>query len=155
MMANEAVKKEPIFTEGYVIMPYKYSVGTLASKFFIQIRDSKKINGVKCPKCNMVIVPPRSVCIKCFSKIEDLVELSGKGTLVTYTVVHYDSAVQAMKPPYAVGVIKLDGADTAITHFIGEVDFKELKAGMKLEAVFNETRNANILDIKYFKPVKK
>jgi len=69
-------------------------------------------------------------------------------------VAHYDSAVQAVKPPYAIGVIKLDGADTAITHFIGEVDFKELKAGMKLEAVFNETRNANILDIKYFKPVK-
>lgn len=154
-MSNETVKKEPILTEGFIIMPYKYSVGSLASKFFIQLRDSKKIHGVKCPKCNIVIVPPRSVCIKCFSKIEDLVELSGKGTLVTYTVVHYDSPVQAMKPPYAIGVIKLDGADTAITHFIGEVDFKDLKSGMKLEPVFNETRNANILDIKYFRPLKK
>jgi uncharacterized OB-fold protein len=155
MMSNEAVKKEPMFTEGYVVMPYKYSVGALASKFFIQLRDSRKISGSKCTKCNLVFVPPRSVCKKCFGKIEDLVELSGKGTLVTYTVAHYDSAVQAVKPPYAIGVIKLDGADSAITHFIGEVDFKELKAGMKLEPVFNETRNANILDIKYFKPVKK
>jgi hypothetical protein len=155
MMSNEAVKKEPMFTEGYVVMPYKYSVGVLASNFFIRLRDSRQICGVKCPKCNLVFVPPRSVCKKCFGKIEDLVELSGKGTLVTYTVARYDSAVQAVKPPYAIGVIKLDGADTAITHFIGEVDFKELKAGIKLEPVFNEKRNANILDIKYFKPVNK
>lgn len=154
-MANEAVKKEPMFTKGYVAMPYKYSVGALASKFFVEIRDHKKINGVKCAKCNMVFVPPRSVCSKCFGKIEDLVELSGKGTLVTYTVARYDSAVQVLKPPYAIGVIKLDGADTAITHFIADADFKDLKAGMKLEAVFNEKRNANILDIKYFRPVQK
>ena len=151
----EAVKKDPVIFEGYVIMPYKYSVGSLASKFFIKMRDSKVLSGAKCPKCQMVNFPPRSVCPKCFSKIEELVDLSGKGKLETFTIVHYESAVQALKPPYAIGVIKLDGADTAITHFIGEVDFKELKAGMKLEAVFNEKRNANILDIKYFKPVKK
>ena len=58
----EAVKKEPVLFEGYVIMPYKYSVGSLASKFFIKIRDSKVLSGAKCPKCHMVNFPPRSVC---------------------------------------------------------------------------------------------
>ncbi|MCX6006736.1 MAG: Zn-ribbon domain-containing OB-fold protein, partial [Chloroflexi bacterium] len=137
------------------IMPYKYSVGSLASKFFIDLRDKKKITAAKCPKCGFVNFPPRSVCPKCFSKIEDLVELPGTGTLVTFTQVHYDSAVQAVKPPYAIGVIKMDGADTSMVHFLGDVDFKSLKAGMKLEPVFAEKRNANILDIKYFKPAGK
>jgi hypothetical protein len=36
-MAND-VKKEPMFTEGFVIMPYKYSVGALASKFFVDLK---------------------------------------------------------------------------------------------------------------------
>ncbi len=153
-MANE-IKKEPMFTEGFVIMPYKYSVGSLASKFFIDLRDKKRINAAKCPKCGFVNFPPRSVCPKCFSKVEDLVELPGTGTLVTFTQVHYDSAVQAVKPPYAIGVIKMDGADTSFVHFLGDVDFKNLKAGMKLEPVFTEKRNANILDIKYFKPAGK
>ena len=153
-MANE-IKKEPMFTEGFVIMPYKYSVGSLASKFFIDLRDKKKISAAKCPKCGFVNFPPRSVCPKCFGKVEDLVELPGTGTLVTFTQVHYDSAVQAVKPPYAIGVIKLDGADTSMVHFLGDVDFKNLKAGMKLEPVFTEKRNANILDIKYFKPAGK
>jgi len=153
-MANE-IKKEPMFTQGFVIMPYKYSVGSLASKFFIDLRDKKKITAAKCPKCGFVNFPPRSVCPKCFSKIEDLVELPATGTLVTFTQVHYDSAVQAVKPPYAMGVIKMDGADTSMVHFLGDVDFKNLKAGMKLEPVFTEKRNANILDIKYFKPAGK
>jgi uncharacterized OB-fold protein len=53
------------------------------------------------------------------------------------------------------GVIKMDGADTSMVHFLGDVDFKNLKAGMKLEPVFADKRNANILDIKYFKPAGK
>jgi len=149
-----AVKKEPVIFEGFVIMPYKYSVGSMASKFFIKIRDSKVISGAKCPKCGFVNVPPRSVCPKCFSKVEELVELSGKGTLETFTIVHYESSVQALKPPYAIGVIKMDGADTGMTHFIGDVDTKSIKAGMKLEPVFKDKREANILDIEYFRPAK-
>jgi len=38
------------------------------------------------------------------------------------------------------GVIKMDGADTSMVHFLGDVDFKNLKAGMKLEPVFTEKR---------------
>jgi hypothetical protein len=144
-----------MFTEGYVMMPYKYSVGSLASKFFIDLRDKKKLGAAKCHKCGFVNMPPRSVCPKCFSKIEELVDISGAGTLVSFTRVNYDSAVQAVKPPYAIGIIKMDGADTSMVHFLGDVDFKSLKAGMKLEPVFNEKRNANILDIKYFKPAGK
>jgi len=150
----EAVKKEPVIFEGYVIMPYKYSVGSMASKFFIKIRDSKVISGAKCPKCGFVNVPPRSVCPKCFAKVEDLIDLSGKGTLETFTVVHYESAVQAIKPPYAIGVIKLDGADTGMTHFIGDTDVKSIKSGMKLEPVFKDKREGTIFDIEYFRPAK-
>ncbi|MCX6007982.1 MAG: Zn-ribbon domain-containing OB-fold protein [Chloroflexi bacterium] len=153
-MISDQNTKKPVITNGYIIAPYKYSMGVLASQFFVKLRDSRKICAAKCPGCGSVTVPPRSTCPKCFSKITELVELSGKGTLVTYTVVHYDSSVQAVKPPYAVGVIKMEGADKAITHLIGEVDFKKLKKGMKLEPVFRDKRVGTMLDIAYFKPVK-
>lgn len=146
--------RSAVITSGHIMAPYKYSMGVLASQFFVKLRDSKIICAAKCPGCNSVTVPPRSTCPKCFSKIAELVELSGKGTLVTYTVVYYDSSVQAAKPPYAVGVIKLEGADKAITHLIGEVDFKKLKRGMKLEPVFRDKRTGTMLDIGYFRPVK-
>jgi len=151
---SEQNLKNAVITNGYIMAPYKYSMGTLASQFFVKLRDSKKISAAKCPACGSVTVPPRSTCPKCFSKITGLEELSGKGTLLTYTVVHYDSSVQALKPPYAIGVIKMDGADKGITHFIGEVDFKKLKKGMKLEPVFRDKRQGSMLDIEYFRPVK-
>ncbi len=134
-------------TIGWISMPYTYSVGRLGSKFFIELRDNKRIMGVRCPKCNLVIVPPRSLCARCHSKLEELVEVKTKGTLLTYT------SVYVLPPPFAYGIIQLDGASTGFTHFLGEVDLDEIKAGMKVEAVFKEEREGNILDIKYFKPI--
>jgi uncharacterized protein len=151
---TEQNSKKPVITNGYIMAPYKYSVGILASRFFVKLRDSKKISAAKCPACGSITVPPRSTCPKCFSKITELEDLSGKGTLVTYTVVHYNSSVQAVKPPYAVGVIKLEGAEKGMTHLIGEVDFKKLKKGMKLEPVFKDKRTGTMTDIAYFRPVK-
>jgi uncharacterized OB-fold protein len=59
-----------------------------------------------------------------------------------------------MKPPFAYGIILLDGASTGMVHFLGEVDSEEIKPGMRVEAVFKEERIGDILDIRYFRPVK-
>jgi len=57
-----------------------------------------------------------------------------------------------MDAPYPVGIIKLDGADTGMCHLLGEVVPEDIKIGMRVEAVFQEQRKGNILDIAYFKP---
>ncbi len=80
-------------------------------------------------------------------------ELSDKGTLLSYTVVNYSEPYQPTTPPIIYGIIKLDGADTGFTHLLGEVDAEKLRIGMRVQAVFKEKREANIRDIKYFKPV--
>jgi hypothetical protein len=152
-MGQKITGKEPIITPGWIIMPYKYSVGALASKFFVELRDNKRIMGVRCSECNRVIVPPRSVCNKCFSKLHECVELDSKGTLLTYTIVHYTPSCEWLKPPFAYGVIQLDGADTGFTHVLGEVDLENIKIGMRVEAVFKDKRQGNILDIQYFRPL--
>ncbi|MCJ7522902.1 MAG: OB-fold domain-containing protein [Dehalococcoidia bacterium] len=54
--------------------------------------------------------------------------------------------------PYAYGVIQMDGADTGLVYFLGEVDFDKIEIGMHLEPVFKEEREGSILDIDYFKP---
>ncbi|PIU63387.1 MAG: DNA-binding protein [Armatimonadetes bacterium CG07_land_8_20_14_0_80_40_9] len=144
---------EEMVYPGRIKVPYKWSVGEYGSHFFIELRDNKKIWGTKCPKCKIVFVPPRNVCPRCFTKIEEWVELGSEGTLLTYTVVHYKSPVSPLEPPYGYGIIKLEGADTGLTHLLSEMDFEKIKIGMKVRAVFKEKREGNILDIKYFKPV--
>ena len=150
---NIEMLKEPVFIKSGITMPYTYSVGDFGSKFFTELRDNARIFGVRCPTCNRVLIPPRSTCGWCFSKLDEWVELSDKGTLVTYTIVHYPSAVHPVKPPIVYGIIQLDGADTGLAHLIGEVAPESLKIGVRVRAVFKEKREGNILDIDYFKPL--
>ena len=151
---NEMLEnKEPIIVTGKVIVPYKYSVGSIGSRFLIALRDDKKIIGMKCPTCNKVYLPPRVVCSTCYGQLDEWVDLDGKGTLQTYVVVHYALQVHPVEPPFAYGIIKLDGADTGLTHLLGEMDLNEISMGMRVEPVFREERQGNILDIKYFRPI--
>jgi len=144
---------EPIVVHQELKVPYRYSMGAAASKFFIEMRDQKRILGIRCPKCSVVFVPPRSSCGRCFSPLEEWVEVSDRGTLQTYTIVHYPTAVQPIPPPFIYGVIKLDGADTGLGHLVSETNFESLRIGMRVQAVFKEERAGNMLDIKYFKPI--
>ncbi len=134
---------------------YRYHVGALASSFFVKLRDEKKINGIKCSKCNKVIMPPRSVCLTCFSNLDEsmFVELSGEGTVETFTVINYSEPIQPVDFPFVYAIIKMDGADTGLLHILGEVDLAKVKTGMRVKPVFAKQRNGNIKDIQYFKPV--
>jgi uncharacterized OB-fold protein len=84
----------------------------------------------------------------------DWVEVGDVGTLLTYTVVRYAvPSIQPQKPPYAMGIIKLDGASTGLMHMLGEVNLDSIGIGMRVQAVFRDKREGNYLDIKYFKPL--
>jgi uncharacterized OB-fold protein len=153
-MTRRVEELEAFIVEGQVCIPMTYSAGAVGSRFLIEIRDNKKIMGMRCSKCNIVYVPPRSTCPACFAEIKDWVALGDEGTLVTFTVAHQSSPVLPVEPPVMYGIIQLDGAGTGFVHMLGEVKPEELKVGMKVKAVFKEERTASILDILYFKPLK-
>ena len=153
-MTGKIDAKEPVIVPGAVIVPYKYSVGAAGSRFFRKLKDSKRILGIRCPQCQCVYVPPRSTCGTCFSKLDEWVEVADIGTLLSYTVVHYSLPVHPLKTPFAYGIIQLDGADTGLAHFLGEVEPDKIAIGMRVEAVFEAERKGNILDIRYFRPLK-
>lgn len=97
-------------------------------------------------------MPPRKSCPECFGQEVTWVDLSPQGELITYTVARRQLAALPEKVPSIFGLIKLDGADTALLHMLGEVDPEEVEIGMRLEAKFSEERQGNILDIAYFRP---
>ena len=136
------------------VMRYSYAAGPVRSKFLFSLRDQQKILATRCPACGRVFVPARSSCPKCFENMEEWVEVSPEGVLETYTVVYKPEPIHVADTPFAIGVIKLGGADTSIVHRLGEIDLKKIRIGMRLRAVFNEERKGDIRDIKYFKPVR-
>jgi uncharacterized protein len=152
-LTTDINKQKPHSITGKMKVPYRNYVGKLASDFFIRLRDNKKISASRCDKCNLVYVPPKSVCGYCLSEIKDLIEISDTGTVVSFTEICYNEPVQPIAAPFIYGIIKLDGADTGLVHYIGSVDPKDVKIGMCVQAVFKEKREGSILDIDYFKPV--
>ena len=152
-------EEELVIMPGAWNLPFRHTAGRFASRFFRELRDNKKIYGVRCPKCRRVLLPPRPMCERCFAPIDEWVEVGHQGTVEAYTVL----CVPFMglpPPPLGMAVVKLDGADTGLNHILGGIEFSDpdksgeaVKIGMRVEAVWREQRRGEILDIQYFKPV--
>lgn len=149
----QTISEDPYVAEGRLVMPYRYFAGTVGSRFLTALRDEQKIMGLKCPACHKVYVPPRLTCGACFRNMDEWVEVKNQGTVLSYTAAHYPSPVHPAKEPVIYAIIQLDGADTGLTHIIGEADPVEVRIGMRVRAVFRDEREGNILDIRHFAPV--
>lgn len=140
------------------VLPFRYSAGRAASRFFAELRDNKRIMATRCSGCGKAYVPPRPVCGECYLPLEEWVEVGPGGTLVGYTVVTFpflDPLTGRQRPvPYGYGFIVLDGAATKIQHFIDETDIGKLRAGMRVEPVFKSERQGNFADIETFRIVR-
>ena len=145
--------------EGMISLPYRWALGPVFTRFFEEFKD-KKIMGTRCPKCNRVLVPARRFCPRCFEDTTEWVQVSDRGTIKTWSLITFEFSGQPKKPPYLQGLVDLDGADTALAHFIGGVDLSDLekvkdkvKIGMRVEAKWRDERQGNIHDIEYFEPI--
>lgn len=140
-------------------LPFRHTAGRFASRFFRELRDNKKIFGVRCPQCRRVLLPPRPFCERCFASIDEWVELGNQGTMEAFTIC-YVPFMGLPAPPTAMIMVRPDGADSAMQHILGEVDIsdpdkveKNVKIGMRVEAVWRDERRGDISDIQHFRPV--
>ena len=132
-----------------VTIPFSYTAGRVASRFFVELRDNKRIMAVRCPDCKKVLVPPQLLCVECYEKTEDWIEVGPGGELVNFTVVTSPEAHYPVDPPFTVGIIRLDGADTNFVHYIGGAQ-ENIDIGMRVIPIFSEERVGSIRDIKHF-----
>ena len=154
MVNNWRQETQPIILEGGITMPYSWTVGRVGSRFFIELRDTGRIMGNRCKECAKVWVPPRLRCPICLKLIEDhdWLEVGPEGTLRHFTIVRYEHPAQPIKAPFAYGIVDLDGATQAITHFVYYDELESLQRGMRMKPVLAAEREGNILDILYFEP---
>jgi len=96
-MGNWAEEVEELVHHVGSRSPNTWSVGEVGSRFFVELRDYKKIFGTRCPVCKKVIVPARKICGQCFRQTDDWVEVGDQGIIQTFTVVRYPSPVQPLK----------------------------------------------------------
>jgi uncharacterized OB-fold protein len=89
----------------------------------------------KCIRCGKIHLPPRPLCDNCFSQQFEWIPVSGKGKLVTYTVIHIAPQQFQALAPYAVGIVQLENG-AKIPGMITAVPHDQLRIGMDLTIDF-------------------
>lgn len=153
-MKNQFEGIEPMVNKSKISVPYSWWAGDTATAFFKSLMEKGELLGRKCGGCGKVYVPPRKVCPCCFKEME-WKSVGNEGTLLTFTVVHKKLTSLPQDPPVAYGLIKLDGADTAILHQLSVTDTGKLSIGMRMKAKLSEQRKGTVRDIEYFEPVSR
>ena len=137
---------------------YSFSAGIAMSRFLKELKNGR-ILATKCHKCERIMVPPRVFCEQCFKPMDEWVYLKDTGRVNTYSVSFITADATRVKEPIIVAIIEIDGASKGmgILHTIGEINWKKVKFGMQVKAVWKpaKERQGTITDIKYFKPLKK
>jgi uncharacterized OB-fold protein len=99
-------------------------------QFYKFLQQGKLLAG-KCLKCGKIHLPPRPLCDNCYSKEFEWVTVSGKGKLITYTVINIAPQQFQDLTPYAVGIIQLENG-LKIPGMIQGITQEQLKIGMPL-----------------------
>lgn len=93
---------------------------------------------LRCRACGQYLFPPRPACGRCHGTGLVWTELSGRGTVYTYTIMH-DTLVRGLTPPYVVALVEPEEAPgVRITSNILDCPPDEVHIGMPVEVCFEE-----------------
>jgi uncharacterized OB-fold protein len=134
-------------------LEYTYSAGQSASRFLRAMAEGKLL-GQRCPVDGRVYFPTRGSCPQHGVPFTgDAVELTDRGTLVTYAIVRVPSENIQLELPYIAVQVLLDGADTVLMHVL-KAKLDEVHMGMRVKAVWRprDEWTTSVGNILYFEP---
>lgn len=132
----------------------RYTVGPAAERFFRALKDEARILGTRCGRCGVTYVPGRLFCERCFDQLHEWTEVGPAGTIEAVTALHLGPDGSRLEQPILLALIRLDGAETVLFHYLGDIGTGEAKVGLRAEPVFRSSaeRTGSILDITHFRP---
>jgi uncharacterized OB-fold protein len=108
--------------------------------------EKRELRIQQCVDCGRFRHPPQPVCAQCRSTRTQWTQVSGKGEVYTYTIVHH-AATPALREsvPYNVAIVLLDGADDVrLTSNVVDASLEEMRVGLRVELVW-ETAGGRLL----------
>ena len=103
--------------------------------FFAAAKDGKLVVQ-RCAGCGALRFPPRELCSSCLATDSEWVQVSGRGEIFSFNVMHqiYHPAF-ATEVPYAVVVVKLAEGPKMISNLV-DCPVGDIRIGMPVEVVF-------------------
>ena len=107
---------------------------TKVSDFAVHLKDGR-LKGSRCSQCGYATFPPRADCPQCLSDRFELQDLSGRGTLLTYSTIAAAPTGFDDLAPYTVGVVDLEEGGRLLA-WVGEtIPAEEVQIGMAVQVV--------------------
>lgn len=92
----------------------------------------------RCQKCDRFFFYPREECPRCFSRDPQWANVSGRGRLHSYTIVHQPANPAFQEDaPHVYAVIQLDEGPRMISNMV-ECEFDDLQVDMPVVAVYDD-----------------
>lgn len=107
---------------------------TRVSEFATHLKDGR-IMASRCRACGARSFPPRADCDACMGREFELAEISGSGTLHTFTTIVAAPTGFERHAPYTLGVVDLEAGGRALAWLGDTVARGEIAIGMKLQLV--------------------
>lgn len=116
-----------------------------------QFLGEEKLMGSRCRKCGALFVPPRQICIDCYSSEMEWVHMSGRGKLAAFTAIRIPPPSMiaqgySRKNPYCSGVVALEEGGRVDARIEGlDLDKpEEIKVGIPMKAIFLHRPDADL-----------
>lgn len=88
-------------------------------ELYKQYIQEGKFRAFKCVDCGAVIAPPLGSCYECGGNKMEWTDVSGKGKLVAFTVIHIAPEVFQEEAPFIVAIIELEEGTRVTARLLG------------------------------------
>ncbi|MGQ9619053.1 MAG: Zn-ribbon domain-containing OB-fold protein [Candidatus Aminicenantia bacterium] len=106
-------------------------------RYWREIPQRYRLEAGKCKKCGYIAFPLRQICPECKNTDFELVRLSDRGTILTYTIIRVAPKNFPFQSPYPVAIIGLDGGGR-ITAQITDANLEDIKIGARVRIVIRK-----------------
>ena len=110
---------------------------------FIDYLEAGKVMGTRCLDCGLVFFPPRSDCYRCLASNIEWFEVTGSGTLVTYSKLEFAPVGFEGDVPYRIALLDY-GAFKVFGRIAGNVPDEAVNIGMAMKTVANKLPNGQL-----------
>jgi uncharacterized OB-fold protein len=106
--------------------------------FFWQAGESGKLHFIRCNACGFYVHPPVPICPLCKSREVAPCAVSGKATVVSYTINH-QIWERGLEAPYVIAIVEIaEQRDLRLTTNIVNCSRGDVKIGMAVRVLFDK-----------------
>jgi uncharacterized OB-fold protein len=110
---------------------------------FVDHLEAEKVTGTRCKDCGLYFFPPRADCHQCLTSNMEWFEVSGSGSLVTFSRLQYAPAGFEEDAPYYIAVVEF-GDYKVFGRISKDVSEDEISVGMAMKTAVDKFPNGQL-----------